>query len=326
MGLGTWDSTRNMHYGAGNGGTGATAGNMDHGTGQKTISPLGGCLSCRFIPLNLRLCIFVWLVITLPWRTMFWNDNGHGYELLQCEAHHARKTNVCMLLLFIPMPQLKTKVWIPFRMLGIHTLSSSFLSLLRSSLFSLGDVIIHSFWVQTLCTAKNGIFPFRKSLTFPVFSVIWSTLESVSEALTLGRHIIKATPMAMPQTKNTKLLFTIPRIPVIFSSVILSTLGSASEALTFFGGETHHQSNTNGDTTEKDDKRIHNLDGVNVCIVSRSKLLHLATPYTPHGIIIKGGVNNLPTWYAHPPPSIPQHTPKFSTPPACTSWIIPIIG
>jgi hypothetical protein len=54
---------------------------------------------------------------------------------------------------------------------------------------------------------------------------------------------------------------------MVFSSVILSTLGSASEALTFFGGETHHQSDTNGDTTEKDDKlMIHNLDGVNVLL------------------------------------------------------------
>jgi hypothetical protein len=48
---------------------------------------------------------------------------------------------------------------------------------------------------------------------------------------------------------------------------VFSTLGSASEALTFFGGETHHQSDTNGDTTEKDDKlMIHNLDGVNVLL------------------------------------------------------------
>ena len=54
---------------------------------------------------------------------------------------------------------------------------------------------------------------------------------------------------------------------MVFSSVILSTLGSASEALTFFGGETHHQSDTNGDTTEKDDKLIHNLLESMYCIL-----------------------------------------------------------
>lgn len=175
-----------------------------------------GRLSCRFIPLNLRLRICVWLVITLPWRTMFWNDNGHGYdEMLQCEAHHAHKTNVSMqLLLFIHMPQLKTKVWIQFCMPGIHTLPSSFLSLLRSS-FSVGDVVIHySFQVQMmLCTTKNGIYPFRKTSTFSVFSDVWATLESVSEALTLGRHIIKATPIGDATDQKYQVIIHHPKNP-----------------------------------------------------------------------------------------------------------------
>ena len=100
---------------------------------------------------------------------MFWNDNGHGYELLQCEAHHARKTNVCMLLLFIPMPQLKTK--------GLNSFSHARHPHAFFFFFIASEIIIiftgrcnHSFFLGSdAMHCKERYFPFQKIIDFPGF-------------------------------------------------------------------------------------------------------------------------------------------------------------
>ena len=76
---------------------------------------------------------------------------------------------------------------------------------------------------------------------------------------------------------------------------------------------------------------IHQASGLKVC-----RSLHLqrwklcaclcvgVSVCTPHGIIIKGGVNNLPTGPAHPHPPFLNTSSKFPTPPNSFRQLLPI--